>query len=767
MSEREEHERFERQVRHVASCLWPTGGTGNPELHEGRERDAVFVTEDAVHIVEATVSRSKQKAIEDCKKTRSLVLSLRRRHPNKLVRGWLVTRDAPTAEQDKAVKEHGESHIQIVSFDHFCSKLVDALSYLRARTDHYFGSARNLSDVHDFKTIGPYIPVEFERRDREENVVGRLTLEQVIDILQAGNKIVLTGDYGSGKSMALREIFFRLKAQREDSQIIQFPVFVNLRDHWGQSDPSEVLERHARKIGFAHPHQLVRAWKAGLAVLLLDGFDELAAEGWSGRKDRVREIRRKATAVVASLLRETPKGSGLVIAGRSQYFDTDDEMTSALGLPADAIRLFIGDFTEEQIRLYLEKLGQTVAVPDWLPSRPLLLGHLATRGLLGGLNAEGRQARGTGWHSLITMICEREAALPQAEITPAELRDVLARIATMARRTENGLGPLRPEDLFRAYQQIMDTEPGDAARPLLLRLPGLAGASAAEAGSRNFVDGDFVQAAAAFDIVRFLETHDLRQPELKEVEAPIDPLGAEVASIEARERKIEAKRVSGAVRLAARDPDAHVLALDRLRVAEELDVLDRCPEVVLDGIDIPEIDLAEDWPILARTEFQDCIIHELRIPEQPARPPTPRFRNKCIFGLVIGRTGQRDLPEGWFDDGCTFQAFTSIDPNTASIMRSNLPVPVKVLLTVLKKLFRQRGAGRREGAFYRGLDSQAQRFVAPVLDIVKSEDLAEPTLQNRTRVWVPLRSAQQRVLSILEAPSQSRDPAVLRARELA
>lgn len=534
----------------------------------------------------------------------------------------------------------------------------------------------------------------------------------------------------------------------------------------GRSDPLEVLDGRARWIRAPRPYLLAPAWKAGLGLLLLDGFDELAAEGWSGRKDRVREIRRKATAVVASLLRETPKGSGLVIAGRSQYFDTDDEMMSALGLPASAVRLSVGDFTEEQVRLFLHKLGQTVAVPDWLPSRPLLLGHLATRGLLGGLNAEHNRARGTGWHSLITMICEREAALPQAEITATELRDVLARIATMARRTEDGLGPLRPEDLFRAYQQIMETEPGDAARPLLLRLPGLAGASAVEADSRKFVDGDFVQAAAAFDIVRFLETHDLEQPEPREVEAPIEPLGAEVASIEARARKVPAKQVSGAVRLAAGNSDCHVLAFDCLRVADQLDVLDRCPNVVLDGIEIPEIDLAEDWPILARTEFQDCIVHELRIPEQPERPATPRFRKKCIFGLVIGRTGQKDLPEGWFDDGCTFQAFTSIDPDTASIMRSDLPVPVKVLLTVSKKLFRQRGAGRREGAFYRGLDSPSQRFVAAVLDIVKSEDLAEPTLQNRTKVWVPLRSAQERVPRILEAPSQSRDRAVLRTREL-
>ncbi|MCS6781026.1 MAG: NACHT domain-containing protein, partial [Geminicoccaceae bacterium] len=735
-------------------------------LHEDRERDAVFVTEDAVHVVEATVSRAKQKAIDDCKKTARLIESLRKRHPDKDIRGWLVTRDTPTAEQVEAVRMLGGSRVRIVSFDRFCKKLVDVFSYLQARTDHYFGSARNLADLDDFEAVGPYVPVAFERIDREDDVTGRSRVDDVITALRAGEKIVSTGDYGSGKSMALREIFFRLKAQREAGGLDRFPVYVNLRDHWGQSNPSEVLERHARRMGFPYPYQSVRAWKAGLAILLLDGFDELAAEGWSGRQDRVREIRRKATAVVAALVKETPKESGIVVAGRSQYFDSTEEMISALGFPKSVTHLNVGDFTEEEVRLYLEKLGQVVTVPDWLPSRPLLLGHLATRNLLRGLSEEAKQARGRGWHALVNMICEREAALPQAEIEAHELRDVLARIATKARGTEDGLGPLRPEDLFRAYQQIMRTEPGDAARPLLLRLPDLAGASAAEAGSRKFVDGDFVQAAAAFDIVRFLQSHDLRQPELKEVEAPIEPLGAEVASIEAREREIEAKQVSEAVRLAAQDPDAHVLALDCLRVAEQLDVLDRCPDVVLDGIETPEIDLAEDWPILARAEFQDCVVHDLRVPERPPRPPTPRFRKKCIFGLVIGRTGQKDLPEGWFDDSCAFEKFTSIDPNTASIMRSNLPVPVKVLLTVLKKLFRQRGAGRREGAFYRGLDSQAQRFVAAVLEIVKSEDLAEPTLQNRTKVWVPLRSAQQRVLEILEAPSRSRDPAIEKARRL-
>lgn len=766
MSQRAEAEQFERQVRHIASCLWPGGGPANPELHDGRERDAFFVTDDDVHIIEATISRTKQKAVEDCRKTDILIKRLQKVYPTRHVRGWLVTRDTPTADQVQAVAQHGGKRVQILSFDQFCAKLVDALSYLQARKDYAFGSARNLLDPDDFKSIDPYIPVAFERIHPRNDIVGRVDLDDVINALHSGQRIVLTGDYGSGKSMALREIFFRLKSKREAGELQRFPVYINLRDHWGQSDPSEVLERHARIIGFQNAYQLVRAWRAGLAVLLLDGFDELAAEGWSGRKDRVREIRQKATAVVARLVKETPKAVGIVVTGRIHYFDDRAEMISALGLPENALHLNVGDFKEDEVRLYLERLGHSVSVPEWLPSRPLLLGHLAARGLLAGLSEHAKQAPGQGWHSLITMICEREAALPQAEITARELRDVLARIATMARRTDDGLGPLLPDDLFRAYRQIMDTEPGDAARPLLLRLPGLAGASAEGASSRKFVDADFAQAAAAFDIVRFLQSHDLRQPELREIEAPLEPLGAEVAAIEVEKLQVDSKRVTGAVRIAAEDPDTHVVALDCLRIAEQLGWLDRCPNVELSSLEVPEIDLEGDAPVLTRAAFRDCIVHEITIPDRPDVPGTPRFRN-CDFGLVVGRTGPQDMPKGLFDDRCKFERFTRIDPNTASIMRSSLPPAVKVLLTVLKKLFRQRGAGRREGAFFRGLDTECQRFVEDVLQIVKSEELAEPTLQNRTTVWVPLRSAQQRVLRILEAPSQSEDPAVVRARKLA
>lgn len=308
MSPREEQERFERQVRHIASCLRPTGGPGNPEPHEGRERDAVFLTDDAVHIVEATVSRSKRKAVDDCKKAARLIESLRKRHPDKDVRGWLVTRDTPTSEQVGAVGKRTGARVRIVSCEEFCQRR------LRSRNEHGFP-----------------------------------------------------------------EIFSKLEEKFETVRLDRFPVYVDPRDRWGRTDPSEVLERHARRIGIPYPPRLVRAWKAGLAVLRLDGFDEPAAEGWSWRKDRMRGIRREATAVVAALVRETPRELGIVFAGRSQYFDSRKETICAPGLPKSATQFQTGDFTEDEVQLYQETIGHSVTVPDRLPSRPSLLGRRADR----------------------------------------------------------------------------------------------------------------------------------------------------------------------------------------------------------------------------------------------------------------------------------------------------------------------------------------------------------------------------------------------------
>ena len=68
-----------------------------------------------------------------------------------------------------------------------------------------------------------------------------------------------------------------MKKRHLNAELSTFPVFVNLRDHYGQTDPAEILHRHARNVGFDKPSHLVRAWRAGFVHLSMDGFDEITA----------------------------------------------------------------------------------------------------------------------------------------------------------------------------------------------------------------------------------------------------------------------------------------------------------------------------------------------------------------------------------------------------------------------------------------------------------------------------------------------------------
>lgn len=109
---------------------------------EGRERDAVFETEECIHIIEATASRKKEKAQKDAAKLAALSGKLQRRTQTKAVRGWLVTRDEPTADQRKATLKYRPT-VTILSFAQFQSLLVDSRGYLTARDGHVFGSVRD------------------------------------------------------------------------------------------------------------------------------------------------------------------------------------------------------------------------------------------------------------------------------------------------------------------------------------------------------------------------------------------------------------------------------------------------------------------------------------------------------------------------------------------------------------------------------------------------------------------------------------------------
>ena len=74
---------FEDEVRRIARELWPGADNDGARNILGRERDGFFVTEDVVHLVEATTSRRKDNIENNVKKHLAHFLILEAPFPTK------------------------------------------------------------------------------------------------------------------------------------------------------------------------------------------------------------------------------------------------------------------------------------------------------------------------------------------------------------------------------------------------------------------------------------------------------------------------------------------------------------------------------------------------------------------------------------------------------------------------------------------------------------------------------------------------------------
>jgi hypothetical protein len=745
---------FEDRVRDIARAMWPSAKFQGATILNYRERDGLFVTEDSVHILEATTSREKAKARKDGEKLRDAALQAHRTYPYKSVKGWFVTQDEPQADQRDVIKRLN-APVVALSVAQFQSLLVDGPGYLRARDAYPFGSARSPSD--DGLDPGEYVPLD----TLQLHASTLWTVDLMVSRLLTGDAVLLLGDYGAGKSMTLRECYYALSRAYSDGHSQKFPLHLNLREHWGQVRPAEAITRHAEEVGFEHPAQLVRAWRSGYAVVLLDGFDELASVNWLGRSDKLKEARRRAVELVRVFVDQTPRGAGLFIAGRQHYFDSEQERLEALGLPPVAPQLTLNDFTEAQVQQYLSARGWATSIPSWLPSRPLLLGYLASRDLLKEtLRENGAASPPAGWDSLLTRVCAREAEIRSA-LDGGTIRRIVERIATSARETESGLGPISPEAIYGAFRDITGQAPDEGSLVLLQRLPGLGGASAVEheAGTSNkwFIDDSFADAARVGDVLSFV-----RSPFGND--APFDA-GQWQALLQSLGVALLAERIhsdggSPALVRVALDRAIqlrwYALASDLVRAAMILR-----SDVDLGGIYIsetwiPELELSDARQNLSGVEFQHCIIQTLRIEPGASIGSIPKFID-CNVGFVEGAASSQDLPAGRFVD-CEFEGFAERTTTTTAILELPLPLATRVALTVLKKIYVQRGTGRKENALYRGLDDSARRYVPEVIDELVRYDLISQSRAGGETIWLPVRGAAVRARRILSAPMHGNDP---------
>jgi len=449
------------------------------------------------------------------------------------------------------------------------------------------------------------------------------------------------------------------------------PLAINLREHWGALYSDEVLERHARSVGFSPKETLTAAWRAGITHLILDGFDEVATQAIARPSDRnfMINVRYEALQATRDLVSKMPSASGALICGRDHYFDDIMEMQNALGLQGkDFIVISLGEFTEDKVSEFLGKHASTSVLPDWLPRKPLLLGYLAHQKLLEDVLAiDSDKGFGFVWDAFLDLVCEREAQHERAVMDPATIRRVLERLACIARGTNVGTGPLTGIDLAEAFKAETGEIPGEGVLMQLQRLPGLTQREQ-DPTARSFVDTDMLGALQGSAVARMILESDFSLADRKWI-AELPRNGVQMAAYLLDYKEFTS---SGAIDFSRRilrdeskNKELEQLATDSFVVGVELvqetQLADGKGIVVTNG-NIFTLDL--EGKVVANTTFRGCSIEELYIGEQ-IHAMSVRFEG-CVIMDMNGSPSEDGLPEGMFSS-CEFGEFDDASTNSARV----------------------------------------------------------------------------------------------------
>lgn len=762
-----EHRMFEDEVRRVAEAKWqlaPGDCQAKHYVDHGKlhELDGIVQLEDVTHLIMATVSTRLDKVKEDVEKLgEAEKFESRKGNP---VGKWLITEKQLEAQH---IDHARRNQVKVLTLTQFRDRVFDGAEYLSKRKNHMFGSARDLKDgsitISETEYVGlPILLTDYDDRGRRTSAsVRNVEVKDVANMLIAGNIIVLTAPFGAGKSLTTREIFFELRKKYfSDGHQSLIPLVVNLREHWGQPHGDEILDRHARIIGFSNKANLTSAWRAGLVTLMLDGFDELATQAVVNHENLnfMREARFISLEGVRDLTLKIPREAGVLICGRDHYFDDMNELIKTLGLVGRSFKLCtLGEFSEDKAHEFLKKHEISHDLPDWLPRKPLILGYLAHRGLLARIvDIDSTKGFGYAWDEFLRLICEREAAHEKSVMDSEILRKVLECLACDVRTTASGTGPITSVQLTEAYKAKVGQNPTEGVLMQLQRLPGLAQRDQ-DASNRSFIDEDLLsalQGSAAADMIlsATVESSDkqwlnsLTRSGVITAAYLLNKNGADehtAISPLKHHKRIRNKQHFG---------DCLMIALE---LAKEAGVLD-CKGVEIDGAVLGVIDLEE--MVVENLKVSNAIIEEIIV--GPKLGESKIEFSGCMIKKISGVSSLEGLPKDVFRD-CSITQFDNMSTNSA-ILHLSIPESMKALLTVLRKLYCQAGSGRRVSALKRGLTQGVLDYIDDVLQILGSEKMI--TIENG--VVHPIRRQTSRALKVLSESITSQDIIVEKVRAL-
>lgn len=481
---------LEQNVRTLASFKWNADAIA--ENINGVDFDCVLKPETNYWvIIETTKEFNLDKIRTDLAKCATARMFLFTK--NIFAKFYVILERDPTTSMITSAEGN---HVEVMSFNSFSKTFLDYPSYSFTRIQKNFGSSvdpfSGMPDKLD------YTPVLYENTKIKKEI----KLNEISRFLLEGRRIILLGNYGTGKSRCVRELFTYLSSKVSDK--VLYPIAINLKENWGTERAEEIIRRHFGSLGLSHlADSALKILDSDRFVFFLDGFDEIGAQIWSNDTSKLELIRASSLKAVKELIQITK--SPVIITGREHYFNSNKEMFNAIGFdPTETEILRCKDeFTEEEMSAYLKSLSLVIDLPMWLPRRPLICQIINSidRKEIEKIFIDTHSSV-EFWNTLIKNICDRESRI-SAVLNSETIFSILKVISNLTRYKQTNNGPLSISEINNAFELVVGTPPVDESAVMLQRLPAL-GRISSETTDRQFVDNyilDGLRAESLIDVV--------------------------------------------------------------------------------------------------------------------------------------------------------------------------------------------------------------------------------------------------------------------------
>lgn len=720
----------EEEVRAIAEAVWSS--PCRSEQVAGTQCDGVVhVRKDYLVLIEISVRDDLAKLRDDVTKLTQMKAALMSQ--GKYAETYFVTSQNNHPSLTAAADAAG---VEFHTIESFASKFLASSQYVYERSRRPFGSA--VEPQTGVSDESPFTPISYVDPKGK-----KYSVEDISAALAGNKRIILLGEFGTGKSRCVKETF-RALSDTSDSFT---PIAIDLRDNWGYRRFDHMVRNHLDALGLSDfADNLVKSVRRGNHPLLLDGFDEIGSQSWSGDAAMLAEVRRKSLEGVRDAV-QSSGGAGLVITGRDHYFSSDTEMLESLGLEADTIVLRCPEeFSEAEAANYVSTHSKSTSVPEWMPRKPLICQLLVTLDpaeLI--LLQESADGEVDFFERVVDAICHRETRI-NAAIDASTVKRILLRLAQGSRTQPDYSERLTLQAINEAFFAVTGYAPIDESAILLQRLPYL-GRVGAESSDRTFIDPYAKGGLRGLAVEHSFATSAMEAAREIWVQ-PLDYFGMRVWSRRLVKDASPLKFVRQCIAHGNMQAAADYVATRLLSDDQEIDF----EKLSIDGGEMTSL------------SFIDVSVKNLTITNAHVSELTfdnARFDNvfidDCLVDRLVGVSSRENLPTAFGTKVFVEEYDEAL--SSARISTLNLTNSQKTLMALVKKLFFQPGSGRREEALVRGTESYWDKTVADkVLRQFVTEGVLQKVKGDQGWVYIPQRRYTKRMASLIAEQKLSQDP---------